>query len=511
MLGALLALNACARFEGAPPSSESSELSGPAPRLNSTPMAAALSCLQGHGFPPNLRVGVSDFVDGTGAMDGGTQNSRAFSQRPDMMMVVALSNAGAHLVNRSSVNVAEWEMGKAIEKKLGDGRSIVIDDQKVNYRPIKTGTILGSTHYITGAVTELNWNLDSKVAEGGAFGGYLGKRTYRISIAVDVVVTDTQTTEIVFAKSYKKQLVGFETNANFFRFVNRAQAVSLASLGTVSAASSAAQALEVFEANLGDKQNEPTQTALRWVVELSAYDVIRNLTRKGEACNRLLPPGSLDAYQSLVADAETEGVQKPAARPARSPAPRQGRFDPEEYYEPRETPARSRRPNVADLPDDDPPRRPATFSDLSAELGAAFAKAEATAGRFEPRPYGELPAPPPQPQQPQLQQPQPQPQPKQPARVPQAPRAAAAPVPAPEFRAPEIEDRTASIPRQPLPEAQPARPRETTNPPEPVQAQVQPQAPIAPPPQPAPRKDVFWLDGAVPALGAGFTKEDAGS
>ena len=198
---------------------------GPAPRLNTTPMAPALACIRSelHASrrnPPtgvrNPRIGVNDFVDGTGVMEGGTQYSRALTQRPDMMLVVALASAGAQLVNRSSINVAEWELKQAMEKKLGDGRKQVIDGESVTFRPIRTGVILGSAVYVSGAITELNWNIASGVAEAGAYSAGIGRRTYRISIAIDVMVTDTQTTEIVYAKSYKKQLVGFETQRKLF-------------------------------------------------------------------------------------------------------------------------------------------------------------------------------------------------------------------------------------------------------------------------------------------------------
>ena len=146
--------------------------------------------------------------------------------------------------------------------------------------------------YVTGAVTELNWNIDSGVAEAGAYSAVIGKRTYRISVAIDVVVTNTQTTEIVYAKSYKKQLVGFETNANFFRFVNQNTALQILSLGNA-AATTVTQALELFDANLDEKQNEPTQTALRWVIELAAYDIMRNLKHTGNSCDSLLPPADV--------------------------------------------------------------------------------------------------------------------------------------------------------------------------------------------------------------------------
>ncbi|MFN3890618.1 MAG: CsgG/HfaB family protein [Beijerinckiaceae bacterium] len=282
---------------------------GPAPRLNMTPMAGALACMKHVRGRQDLRIGVSDLVDGTGVMEGLSQNSRALSQRPDMMMVVALSAAGAQLVNRSSVNVAEWELNKAMEKKLGDGRSTVVENQPVNFRPVKAGTLLGSTHYVTGAITELNWNIASGVAEGGAYSAAIGKRTYRISIAVDIVVTNTQTTEIVHARSYKKQLVGMETTANFFRFFARDSILGAIAQGN-GTTKAVTDALELFNANLGEKQNEPTQTALRWVIELAAYDIMRSLRRgAGSQCDQYLPPDSL------------EGAPNPALVAAAPPAP----------------------------------------------------------------------------------------------------------------------------------------------------------------------------------------------
>lgn len=290
VLVAILALGliGCSKLKGPPFTYEVGEIAGPAPRLNTTPMAEALACLRNY-RTPNLRLGVSDFIDGTGAMDGNSQNSRALSQRPDLMMTVALSEAGVNLVNRSSVNVAEWEMRNAIEKKLGDGAPVMIERQKIDFRPVRAGVFLGSTHYVTGAITELNWNIDSDVAEAGAFSVSAGKRVYRISIAVDVIVTNTETTQIVHAKSYKKQLVGFETNLGYFRFVDSSNLLTLAAI-----ANNSIPKLELFNANIGEKQNEPVQTALRWLIELSAYDMVRRLTRQGAGCDDLITPSARD-------------------------------------------------------------------------------------------------------------------------------------------------------------------------------------------------------------------------
>ena len=291
ILGGALLLSGCNSLTNTfkKANEETVDVTGPTPHRNKTPMAQALACLS-HAAPSGaLRVGVSEFVDGTGSIEGGAQNSRTFTQRPDYMMIVGLKTAGVNLVNRSSVNVAEWELKQAMEQKLGDGRPTMVENQSVLFRPVPAGVFLGSTHYVTGAVTEMNWNIDTRVAEGSLMGAGAGGRTYRVSMAVDVMVTNTLTTEVVHARSYKKQLVGYEVMTGVFRFMEDHQALAYGLSGLL-----VNKSLELFQANLGDKQNEPTQAALRWVIELSAYDLIRSLTKRGRECDTLLPAGSTE-------------------------------------------------------------------------------------------------------------------------------------------------------------------------------------------------------------------------
>lgn len=267
-------------------------ISGPQPEMNRTPMAAALKCVSTR-TKKDVRIGVSDFTDGTGSYEPTSPNARIVSQRPDMMMIVALSKGGAQLVNRNTVAVSEWELGKALERKLGDGRPAKMGDEIVDFRPVKAGMLLGSTHFVTGSITELNWNIDSGVVEGGAYSAALGARTYRISIAIDIMVTDTVTTQIVHAQSYKKQLVGLETNANFFRFFTQTAVVASIAAGTA-AANAASKAAELFNANLTNKKNEPIHGALRWLIEIAAYDILRSLHNTRAECDRLLPAGAME-------------------------------------------------------------------------------------------------------------------------------------------------------------------------------------------------------------------------
>jgi curli biogenesis system outer membrane secretion channel CsgG len=250
----------------------------------------------------NIRIGVSDFTDGTGSYEPTSPNARIVSQRPDMMMIVALSKGGAQLVNRNTVAVSEWELGKALERKLGDGRPAKMGEETVDFRPIKAGMLLGSTHFVTGSITELNWNIDAGVLEGGAYSASMGARTYRISIAIDIMVTDTITTQIVHARSYKKQIVGIETNANFFRFFTQTAVAASIAAGTA-AANAASKAAELFNANLTNKKNEPIHGALRWLIEIAAYDILRALNDRGAHCDTLLPPGTLDDEEDILPSA----------------------------------------------------------------------------------------------------------------------------------------------------------------------------------------------------------------
>lgn len=298
-------------------------LVGPAVTRAETPMDAALTCLA-ETLPRglDLRIGVADVTDGTGAIADSETLSRFLTQRPDLMLVVALNKAGVRLVNRSSTSVAEWEMKQALEKRLGDGKKTRVGDQTVDFRPVRVGNLLGSTHYVIGALTEVNWNIDSAVAEAGVYGFSAGTRGYYISIGFDLLVTNTKTTEINMARAYNKQVFGRETKAGFYRFFDVGS--SGANFGP----------FELFRANVGQKKNEPVQAAVRWVMETAAYDMVRELSGVGDACDEHLPGASQLNNQQMVS-AEPQ--------PAATAAP------PEESGESIEPPAGTRSPEIPPL------------------------------------------------------------------------------------------------------------------------------------------------------------------
>lgn len=332
-------------------------LVGPVVTRADTPMDRALSCLA-ENMPETLdiRIGVADVTDGTGATVDGDTLSRILTQRPDLMLVVALSKAGVRLVNRSSTSVAEWEMKQALEKRLGDGKRAQIGQTSVNFRPVPAGGLLGSTHYVVGALTEVNWNVDSAVAEAGFYGFNAGTRGYYISIGFDLLVTNTKTTEISMARAYNKQIFGRESKAGIYRFFDFGG--SSPNFGP----------LELFRANVGQKKNEPVQTAVRWVMETAAYDMVRNLTGAGELCDVLLP-NATSIYDENTPIVETSVQAEPSGS--------------SENIQP---PAGSRSPEVPPLrpPQETPymvPIWPSNANESETPVGKGFETQEASAGK----------------------------------------------------------------------------------------------------------------------------------
>lgn len=297
-----LALGACSTIDD--PTQAVKAASGPAPTLAVTQMEEALRCLsENYPAEADLRLGVNDLTDGTGATMSGDTFSKVLTQRPDVMMTIALAKTGSRVVNRSSTGVSEWELKQAMQKYIGDGRAAANPASKehIPYRPILAGSVLGSTHYVSGAISELNWNLNSDASEVGIGGFTFGSRNYRISIGIDLIVTNTLTTEVVMARSYSKQLVGKETSAGLFRFFE------------VGRLNKNFGGKEVFEFNLGKQANEPVQTAVRWIIETAAYEIVSGLSGVGGVCDERLPEASRPIRQFVR--------RTPAAPVARAPVP----------------------------------------------------------------------------------------------------------------------------------------------------------------------------------------------
>lgn len=303
ILAACAALAACstaAEFDPASVSRNAPQITGPSPYVTTTPAAAALACVaKRRAKGQDLRIGIGEIVDGTGARTFTDGTTPLLTQRPDMMFAVALKKTGLRALNRNATKVAEWEMAQSMQQRLGEGHPTEVEGKVFPYRPVEAGSMLGSTHFVTGALTEVNWNIYSDDKQTTIAGAFAGNRTYYISVALDLMVTDTRTTEVLLAQSYTKQIVGREVSKGLFRFFEVDEG---GSFGPV----------ELFDASAGEQRNEPVQQAVRWLVDVATYDIAATLTRTKAACDVSLAPPPVAAAETVPAAKPAPATPQPA-------------------------------------------------------------------------------------------------------------------------------------------------------------------------------------------------------
>ncbi|HYD68347.1 CsgG/HfaB family protein [Azospirillum sp.] len=295
---ATLMLSACAV---PPPLGEEPAklISGPIPVKTATPATEALKCLGRLPRPPmDLRLAVGDIPDRTGRFN--YQEIGAYvTQGATHMLISSLSAARVPQVNRSTTAIMEFELAQALNQRLGEGRVVQAGSQSVMFRPIPKGMVLGSTHYVTGAITELDFKVVNNSAEVTIAGIGAGAKSYAVQIGLDLAVTDTRTSQIVYSKAWRKQAVGYETSANLFRFFD---------LG-VKGGAFAGDVL--FDISIGEQPTEPLQGAIRWAIESAAYDIVSELYRTGAACDQHLTTAARERRDAEHAEAERAAAAMP--------------------------------------------------------------------------------------------------------------------------------------------------------------------------------------------------------
>jgi curli biogenesis system outer membrane secretion channel CsgG len=191
------------------------------------------------------------------------------------MLVTALSKAGVKQVNRVNTVVTEFEIARAREQILGDGRDAIVEGERLPYRPLERGALRGSDLVIDGAVTQLDFNTYSGGTEGSIFGVGGGKRKFALTVGADLRVTDTRSTELVMAEAYSKQAVGVEVYGSIFRFFDS----------------------ELFDVKIGTKSQEGLHSGIRWMLAEAAYDIVSTTLKHDGSCDRLLPKNAVGVGQ----------------------------------------------------------------------------------------------------------------------------------------------------------------------------------------------------------------------
>ncbi len=224
-------------------------------RDNVTPMEGALACFA-RALSANARrplvIGVGDVKDFTGRYS--INEGNAVTQGGSLMLFSALGKLGGtvRIAERFDSSIAERELGYMDRRQLGNGEAHDVNGQKVPWLPYYGGTIQVSDYYITGGITEVNYNIASGGAEASLDNIGVKRRTYTQSVAIDLRIVDTRTLLVVDAVSLSKQFRGYEVGANSFRFLG----------------------LSLVDINIGSKGQEPLQLGIRAAIEEAAMRLI---------------------------------------------------------------------------------------------------------------------------------------------------------------------------------------------------------------------------------------------
>lgn len=228
---------------------------------NPTPYTPALYCLSDYARKYNLpspRIAVGRISDYTGTVsaDGGRQITGGAS----LMANSALGKAGVRIVERFDTSISELELRYANNKLISDEGG---GPEDPNYRRILAGQVPGSDFYIVGGITEVNYNIRSggfdiaggevDTDQGGS--GIISGKTFVMNIALDLRMVQTTTLEVVDVVSYQKQIIGREISAGVFDFLNG----------------------NVFDISAGTGGMEPTQLAVRALIERATLEMMANL------------------------------------------------------------------------------------------------------------------------------------------------------------------------------------------------------------------------------------------
>jgi curli production assembly/transport component CsgG/holdfast attachment protein HfaB len=213
-------------------------LAGPPVTDNNTPYSqclAELAAVPGNNLPV---IAIGEVADKTGKFDA-DESGFAVSQGISEMTMSAFFKTGkARLVERFDLRLAKQELQFRKSNLAG--------------RAIKAGKVTPTDFMVSGALTELNYNIVSGGAGLWVNGAGAGIRTVVVNVALDLRVVEVETLNVLYISSLQKQIIGYEVEANVFRFFGS----------------------NLIEFDAGQIRNEPMQLGVRSVVEMSVYQIL---------------------------------------------------------------------------------------------------------------------------------------------------------------------------------------------------------------------------------------------
>lgn len=260
---AALLLSACATPVAGPNGRYATPIGTATVTANPTPYSAALVCLGSYARQYKLgapRIAVGRIADYTGKEES-DGSGRKVTQGASLMAMSAFAKAGMPLVERFDTSVSELELKYTNNKLISDDPNPAADGP-ADPRKIFAGQVPGSDFYVTGGITELNYNIRSSGADIAAgdrdtegLKGRFRNSIFVMNVAIDLRLINTRTLEVVDVISYQKQVVGREVGVGLFDFLNG----------------------NVFDVSGGSGALEPLQLAVRSLIERAVVEMTANL------------------------------------------------------------------------------------------------------------------------------------------------------------------------------------------------------------------------------------------
>ncbi|MES2498206.1 MAG: CsgG/HfaB family protein [Pseudomonadota bacterium] len=191
------------------------------------------------------RIAVGEVADYTGRLDG--LNGTVAPQGAALMVMSAISKAGFPLAERLDLRIARQELDYANSRLLGpDGNPTDA------YRRIYSGSIAEADMFVLGGITELDFNIQSDVAEISVGPVGAGARSYVMSVGIDLRLIDARSLRVIKVVSLQKQIRGRELRAGIFEFIGNT----------------------TLDLGVGRRRQEPVHGAIRAIIEKAVIDLI---------------------------------------------------------------------------------------------------------------------------------------------------------------------------------------------------------------------------------------------
>jgi len=231
-------------------------LKGPVITENLTTYTSGLSCVSDRiRLTKKVKITVDQIPDKSGKVN--SSEGYKITQGVEAMAITALSKIKSiQVVERKNIASFNTESELMQKKRIGDKKYYQLSNgRKIRYKPMLSGQIHSADYYITGAVTEVNYNIYSGGKLLNVSGLEIGSKTVMMNVAMDLRIVNVHTLEVIDSISLQKQFVGKRTKAGLYRFIDK----------------------ELVNYDGGSSIDEPIQMGVRSLVERGVAQLVGRL------------------------------------------------------------------------------------------------------------------------------------------------------------------------------------------------------------------------------------------